>query len=187
MASTMLLLKISRTKKRLSNQVWNLRIMVIAVIGLLIVLSFGLRSTSVSWVYGIVESEIPVLSVPVKDPMYNTFEETPNSSITKGTPIVVLTQDAFLFGDAEAFSEKLHNVRNKYFIRHEDNSPNVSSLLLSLERWMHTRSESKELANRGVLLFLPTKEIPMPIVIQTLSYLRGSPLFERVVLAGGII
>ena len=61
------------------------------MLGLMVILSFCLRSTILSGVFGVIQSEIPVLHYPIQDPTKHDFKETPNAWIKKTTPVVVLT------------------------------------------------------------------------------------------------
>jgi len=185
-ASTTLPLKILRTKKRLSNVIWYLPIMVLACMGLMVQLSFMLRAISAAGIYGIVPVEMPVLSLPIDDPTYATFREQPNGSINATTPMVVLTPEGFFFGEVAAFTQNFADVRNKFLVRHNDGAPDISKLLHDMEKWLFMRENNQKTSPSGILILLPLSEIPSPIVIQTLAGIRRSPLFPRIILAGGL-
>ena len=106
-ASTMLQLKILRTKKRLSSTVWYLPLIVLGTMGLFLLLSFALRSISVAGKYGLVPAEIPILPVPIIDPTMSNFQAQTKGSIDRDTPVVILTEKEFIFGDLKAFSENI--------------------------------------------------------------------------------
>lgn len=185
-ASTMLPLKILKTKKRLSNTSWYLPAIVLAAMSLLVILSFTLRAISVAGIYGLIPVEIPVLSQPIKDPRFATFTETPVETLSESTPVVLLTQEAFIFGDLAAFSQGLAGVRNKFLVPHRDGAPDLHKLLEDMAAWMAKRTTEGADEPTGLLIFMPLAEIPAPIVIQSLSGFHGSSLFQRIILAGGI-
>ena len=184
--STMLQLKISKTKKRLSNNFWSLPLVTIALMGLCLFLSFHLRSISIASLYGIIPVEIPIVSHPIDDPTFHQFRETPNVEIKGNTPIVALTKEAFYFGDLQSFSADLAGVRNKFLVRHVDGAPDTPTLLSQLKRWGYTRMSEKKINSKGLLIFMPAEDIPVPILVQTIANLKKSSLFSRIVLAGGI-
>ena len=178
--------KISKMRKRLSNRTWHYRCLIIALLGIVGILIFVLRSVIMPDRYGVVTSEIPVFSLPIHDPTYHEFREAPNATIDELTPLVIMTSTETFFGEIRAFSSDLGAGSNKYMVRHEDHAPNISSLIIAMEKWNYQRMNQKNAHNDGILLFLPTQEIPMPIVIQTLAEFKKSPQFKRVILAGGI-
>ena len=187
-ASTTLQLKILKTKKRLFEDAWNARILLILVLGLMVILSFCLRATILSGVFGVIISEIPVLHYPIADPTKHDFTETPNAWIKKTTPVVVITDEQMYFGDLEAFSTRFADVRGKFSIKHADGAPDIPELLATMIKWEHQRASGKqEIDNNGVLVLLPSEEIPMPIVIQVIAGLKTSPLYQRIVLANGFL
>lgn len=195
-ASTTLQLKISRTRKRLSNNTWYLPLIVLAAAGLMIYLSYMLRAISIAGRYGLIESEIPVLPVPLLDETLTRSVEKPRDFLGTSTPVVLLSKEAFFFGMGDAFAADLSNVRNKFFIPHESGAPNVPKLINDLDRWLGEELEAQA-AKQGpkgarparpkVLLFVPLEEIPMAIVIQCLASLRNSGKFETVILGGGLL
>lgn len=181
--STTLQSKISKTKKRLSDETSLPTILALGTVALMGVLTFGMRSVIAPRPHGIVEAEIPVVSEAVKDPNFHGFRERPNTTIGAATPIVILTPTAFLFGDMAAFSTQLSDIRNKFSVMHRDGAPDLPRLLKTMEMWRSTRKTGE----KDVLVFLPTGDIPAPIMIQVLAGLRKSPMFERVVLASGVL
>ncbi len=186
-ASTTLQLKILRTKKRLSNGLWNLPQIILASMGLMVILSFLLRSISVAGTYGLVPVQIPVLTESIEDQTFHNFRENTDRQLSSETPVIFLTEESFYFGDLDSFTRELNSVRNKFLVRHVDGAPNLKKLLIDLERWMYLRLSEKKVKNSGVVIFAPTANIPSPIVIQVIAALRNSTLFEDVILAGGML
>lgn len=183
----MLQLKISRTKKRLSNNVWYFPVKVLAAVGLMFYLSSVLRAISIAGRYGLIEAEIPVVQVPLLDKGFKNFTEKSSEILSADTPLVLLTKDAFFFGTVGSFAQDITNVRNKFYIPHADGAPQLNRLARELERWMLERAEETGKPMPQTVIFLPTEEIPMPIVIQCVSGLTRSKLFKKVVIGGGLV
>ena len=75
--------------------------------GLLAILTFGLRAVTLAAAYGVVPLEIPVVQAAINDPGLHEYREESRISLTQSTPAVVLTADAFYFGDLTAFTTKI--------------------------------------------------------------------------------
>lgn len=185
-ASTMLQLKILRTKKRLSNVIWYLPIMILSTMGLMVILSFMLRSISTAGKYGIVLAEIPLIAVPVEEPGLPKSRTKPVDMISAHTPVIILTRSEFIIGDVDSFTEKLSHIRNKFIIPHKSGAPDIISLEEDMEKWLFARKSKDKIPNLGFAVLLPTDEMPSPIVIQVIHALKKSKIFERIVLAGGL-
>lgn len=185
-ASTMLPLKILRTKKRLSNVVWYLPIIVLACMSLMILLSFMLRAISIAGIYGLVPLEMPVLSQPLDDPTYSRFREEARQQLEVQTPLIVLTPESFYFGELQAFTKDIANTRDKFIVHHNDGSPDLNKLLDDMEKWFLKQKSNNQNMSHGITILLPTGEIPAPILIQVIAGIQKSPLFDRIILAGGL-
>lgn len=184
--SMMLQSKISKTKKKLSDPGWYTPCLSLSLIGLLAILIFCARLPTMSWKFGLVESQLPIMYAPISDKSYNRTNDNPKATISKQTPALVLTPEFFYFGMLDAFTEKFSDVRNKYYISHIDGRPQVEELLTTMARWERMRYIKRNLTMSKVLVFLPSSEIPVPIVIQVIHWLKESKLFEDVVLATGL-
>lgn len=160
--------------------------MILACMGLMVLLSFMLRAISTAGIYGLVAAEIPVVSEPIIDPSYARFREEAQNSINDHTPLVILTANGFYFGEVSAFTTSFAEVRNKYLVRHDDGAPDITKLLQDMEKWLFMRENNQKKFSNGILIFLPSGGIPSPIVIQVLAGLQKSPLFSRIILAGGL-
>ena len=176
--STMLQLKISRTKKRLSNTSWYLPVIVLASMGLLVTLSFMLRASSLAGMYGVVKTELPVLQVPFDGEKTGAKSA---ATINDATPVVFLTKDRFIFGKISSFTSDITEVRQKFTVPHVKGIPHLEKLNLDLAKW-YSRDQS---ISKQVAVLVPTGHIPMPIVIQTLQSLSQSSHFSKVILGGG--
>lgn len=159
----------------------------LAFFALVTVLTFAMRSVSMPAQYGVVAAEMPVVSAAVDDPGYHRFSETARKSLTKNTPAVVLTTEAFYFGDLAAFTSNFEDVRDKFIIRHVDGEPQLTTLIETMNTWLNDRSARTQVPLDHLLVLVPTGDIPMPIVIQVLAGLKRSPQFERVILGGGLM
>lgn len=177
--------KTSRMKKKLYDNSWSSSALVVGFFSLFTILIFSFRAVTVESVYGVIPAEIPVISSTVEDPGFHSFKETPNI-LTKYTPAVVFTPDAFYFGDMEAFSSQLSDENNKYIVRHVDGQPQLLTLIDTMQKWVEFRSKYQNIPKQKVMILIPTGEIPVPIVAQTIAGLRTSPFFERVILGTGL-
>lgn len=181
---------ILKMKKRLSDDFWLAPIATLSFISVAIIASYSLRTTSISWKYGMVEGKIPVVKAPSATPAKGVSLERNLPTLEQSerimddeTVAVFLTRSAFYFGPISSFTENFSNVRNKFKIDHENGAPQADMLLSTLNLW--AKAERRTLSKQVV--FVPTSEIPMPIVIKVMSTLKNSNLFSHVVLGSGII
>lgn len=179
-ALTILQSKILRTKKRLSSNVWYLPIIVLALMLLMTFLSTALRGISAPGSFGIVEAEFPVVSDDASVDPSATWAQ-PRASIDNSAALVILTRDRFYFGQLSSFGKDLSAVHNKFQIPHIDGAPDLPRLVLDLSKWQTDAKTSRS------LIFVPTEDIPMPIVIQCFAALKKSGLFDQVILGGGLL
>lgn len=179
--------KILRTKKRLSDDTWAPIAVVVSFLGLFAILTFALRATLLSGAYGVVGVEMPVVSTPVEDPAFHRFKEEPRDSLQRTTPTVVLTTEAFYFGDLAGFSTNFDDPRNKYMIRHVDGEPQLAGLVETMNKWVTERASGANVPIDKILVFVPAGDIPMPIVIQVIAGLKKSPYFERVIIGSSLM
>lgn len=135
--------------------------------------------------YAFVPAEIPVVPATVEDPSFHNFEEESVKSIRQHTPTLVMTVKAFYFGDMESFSSGIDKTNNKYIVPHTDNIPRVGDLITDMNAWREGRKRKENLPDEQILVFVPSGDIPMPIVVQVLAQLREFGNFQRVVLGGG--
>ena len=83
--------------------------------------------------------------------------------------------------DSASAPEELSAVNNKFQIVHEEGAPNLPRLVTDLAKWQSDFKSSRS------LVFVPTEDIPMPIVIQCFQALKTSGLFDHVILGGGLL
>lgn len=179
-ALTILQSKILRTKKRLSNNVWYLPIIVLALMLLMIFLSTALRGIGIPGSFGVVTAEFPVIHEGRSIDPSETWAEA-RANFDNNAALIVLTRDRFLFGHLASFGKDLSQVNNKFQIQHADGAPNLPKLVQDLLKWQETSNVSRN------LVFVPTEDIPMPIVIQCYQALKTSGLFDHVILGGGLL
>lgn len=177
----------SKTRKRSSEDRWGISIVILGLFIVLIVLVYGIRAVTIAGVYGTVGGELPVVATAIEDPSYHRFREEPRDSLTAHTPAVVLTTDAFYFGDLAAFSTDFAAVNNKYSIAHIDGEPQLATLVTSMDSWVGERAKSENRPINRLLVLIPEGEIPVPIIIQVMAGLKQSQHFGRIVLASGVL
>lgn len=160
------------------------------MMGLLGIMAFTLRATSISWNFGIVEGIIPVtISSTIPPEKGVSLEKNlgrkflKEQSINDQTIVVVLTRKAFYFGPVDSFTKNYSNIRNKYFVNHLNGAPQLDILKKTITLW--GKVEKRALSRQVILL--PTPEIPMPIVIQTMAHLKKSDYFSEIILGSGLI
>lgn len=186
-ASTTLQLKILKTKKRLYNDSWLIPIILIILTGLMVYLSFYLRAVSMQGKYGVINAELPLVSIPFEDPSFSNFSPKKIATLGKNTSVLILTPSRFIYGSAESFSTKLASSNNKFLIDHVDGAPDTNGLIRDMRKWLAFRENTKKIPNDDILILAPTAEIPGHIVIQVVSIMKSSGLFKHVVLGGGLI
>lgn len=179
-ALTILQSRISRTKKRLSNDDWYLPIITLALLLLMTFLSSALREITTPGSYGIVTAELPVISDDRTVAADETWA-TPRANFDNNAALVVLTTDHFYFGQLSSFGKELSAVNNKFQIPHLEGAPNMPKLVQDLAKWQVELKASRS------LIFVPTEDIPMPIVIQCFQALKTSGLFDHVIFGGGLL
>lgn len=146
-----------------------------------------MRMVMISGTYGQIMLEIPVVSHPINDPAFHTFEESPQETLKSTTPTVVLTSESFFFGDLESFSVSFGDPRKKFKIPHQNGMPQVAHLMSTLDQWLRNRSKSENIPLSKTLILVPSGEIPLPIVVQVVATLKKSPLFQHIILSNGLI
>lgn len=185
--STMLQLKISETKKRLSDGFIPPQcIYIFGLLAALCPLVFLARVMALGGSYTSVPFEIPVLSVPVEDSSYSGFRESPTSVVDNSTLTLALTPTEFIFGDLSAFTSQSNDIRNKFIVPHKDGSPQVEEFLSQYGAWQEDRVRRLGLRSNGLLVLVPDSRVPINIIIQVTQLLKATKKFQQVILAGGL-
>ncbi len=185
--STMLQLRISATKKRLSNGfIPQECVYIFGLLAALCPLVFLTRILVLGGTYTSVPFEIPVLSAPVSDPSYAGFRESPTSVVDNATLTLALTPTEFIFGDLSAFTSQSGDIRNKFIVPHKDGSPQVEQFLSQYAAWQEDRVRRLGLRSNGLLVLVPDSRVPINIIIQVTQLLKATKKFQQVILAGGL-
>ena len=174
--STMLQLKILKTKKRLSKDNSLAQITIMAA-GLLLILSFMLRAVSLSNKFGSIELVIPQVAVggePVK---------VTDKVLTKDSVVVFLSQKNLYFGSVEAFGSEFNSVSNKFLVPHVNGKPNINRLIADIDKWRETNKR----VSSDVLVFSSANDIPARIAIMTIAELKKSATFDEIIIGGGLL
>ena len=178
----MLPLKISKMKKRLSDETWTVPTILVAILCLLTILTYGFRVVTVESNYGIITAEIPVVRSGVEDPSFHRYSEAPSSLVSKFTPAVLLTTEAFYFGDLSAFTTSFSNSSDKYVLRHIDGEPQLFNLIESMQKWLDERAVISTIPKQNIIVVVPAGDIPVPIIMQVVAAFRKTSHFKRVIL-----
>ncbi len=187
--STVLKLKISKMKKKLSDYRWSTFAIILSITGLLITLGLCLYSVTISRNFGEVSLDIPIAQVQFEDPTLKITASSSSSHLIDSlTAILVLTEKSFLLSNLDALTNADRYEENVEIIRHVDGEPDLGNLKNGLEKYKvkSSRANGRESLDE-VLVVYPTSALPMPIVIQVINFIKSSHLFSHVVLAGGTL
>jgi hypothetical protein len=180
--STMLQWKISKTKKRLSNDNWTLQIIVLSFCALSILMIGSFRALTVGAKFGAVSIDLPIFDVKSDD-----------SGVTSGTkvyeigpksPTVILTVNAFYIGSLQAMSREFMDTDNKYIVRHESGAPQMDRLFDIIAKW---EFQNPVPDRQKVFVLVPQGEVPYPIVAQVVDQMKRKFPDNRFVLSTGIL
>ena len=173
--STMLQLKILKTKKRLFSDNTLAQITII-VAGLFLILSFALRAVSISSKFGSIELVIPRVTEQKR-------AVSTEKRLSKNSVVVFLTKENLYFGTVESFGKKFSDIRTKFLIPHVNGKPNINRLIADMDKWTKTNSA----VDKSVLVFTTSDNIPARIAIMTIAELKKSKSFNQIVIGGGLL
>ena len=111
----------------------------------------------------------------------------PDKYLSESTTCIIITTEALFFGDLKGFSGDFHQVRDKFFVPHQDGAPQLTKLLRSIRKWNFQRQSGDKIKNNGIVVLVPEAKIPAAIVIQIIAGLKKTDIFDKVVLANGLI
>jgi hypothetical protein len=174
-------------KKKSSEQDWPTAISIVGLLGLFAILTFAFRAVTMPGNYSVVSGEIPLVPAVVDDPAFHNFEENTQHSVREQTMAVMLTTKGFYFGDLSAFSRSMEKKGGRYVVPHVDNTPRTGDLIEEMAAWRKRRQQTENVPDEHILVFVPSGDIPMPIVIQVMAQLREHGNFERIILGGGFV
>jgi len=72
-------------------------------------------------------------------------------------------------------------------IRHIDGTPQLATLVKTMDRWLTDRAQRENIPVNKALVFVPAGDIPMPIVVEVIAGLRKSPHFQRIIVGSGLL
>jgi hypothetical protein len=175
--STTLQSRTSRTKKKLSDNDFLWRIIFLALGVFLLMTAASFSAALAPRRFGVVSVRLPV-SKQVESPL-TSGEKVPTEEIDSKTPLVVLSETQFVLGDINAFTKTFSDVSNKVAINHQKGAPHLGQLVKLLNQRFKSNGQK-------VLVLLPTQNIPMSIVIQSIAVLKAQTPFQSVILANGL-
>jgi hypothetical protein len=173
-------------KKRLSNNYWQQIPVSLSILVIFAILGFSFRCLSLTWDFGVIRADIPVVRSPFVDPLSDATNAREYDVIDHKTPAVVLTTDGFFFGEVKAFTEDLAEVRNKYKVTHDNGRPRLDKLWQDYQKWQGDLAKKNGYRDSKVILFATEGSIPAPIVIQVVAGLRQMTGNKKIVIATGI-
>jgi len=180
-------LKISRTKKKLSDRSIENFSLALAGAGLGFIFTAAVSLFFKTHDFGVVSLEMPVLSEPINDIGTGQSFDRSDTFLRKTTPVVVMTLEEFYIGDLDAFTTDLEEIRNKYVVHHVDGFPQMHLLLKGISAWKQERWKRAKIKDDGYVIFLPTSDLPISVVTHVIDGLKRNHGFNRVVLASGLL
>ncbi len=177
-------LKISKTRKRLSRDLWLAPAATLALACLFIVLIAAMEVASIPLSYGVLSLDIPVVSIPYEDPGLSDFKVHSDQAVSDTSPMIVLNAKGdFFFGETRAFSVFLHDTRNKFIVSAVEGRPNLPKLLETMALWRKQRAEK----DGQPIVFLPSPQAPLSVVLKILGELKRLGPYQKIVLGTGMI
>lgn len=194
-------------KKKSSNNVATVAIL--GFCSLIVILSYLMRTISVSSTYGAVDVDIPVMAVPLRDtsnlttavPSGTVELAAKNPSASKETatgrhtdskkdevmlgdhsPMVFLAENKAYFGRLTAFTQKLSATHNKFAFA-AGSPEDFTRFAKTFVQWQGKVAG----LSPGVVLIVPAKEVAMDKVIHMIAALKNRPEIDRVILGGGLL
>jgi hypothetical protein len=158
---------------------------IVGLSGLLAVLCFSFIGVNLSWRYGIIQTQMPVVYSGIEDQGFSNVSFSPKAEVTENTPALLMTKHFFYFGSLSAFTNKFADANNKTKVGHRDGEPQMNTLFEAIISWKKTQNFDDP--NQKFILFAPSGEIPATIVAQVIHYLKSSGMFADVILAGGYL
>lgn len=190
-------------KKKSSSSVATVAIL--GFCSLIVILSYLMRTISISSTYGAVDVDIPVMAVPLDathasaspsgsvklaakpiDASRQTGQQTVSKKgevmLGDHSPMVFLAENKAYFGRLTAFTQKLSATHNKFAFA----AKSPEDFTRFAETFVQWQGKVAGL-NPGVVLIVPAKEVAMDKVIHIIAALKNRPEIDRVVLGGGLL
>jgi hypothetical protein len=175
-----------RTKKKSSNDLFWLAAVTLPFLGLLGIMTFLVRVLTLQGTYGSVGAVIPVVASNIEDPARHNFREVPKEFVDGRTVTIAVTEKALFFGELQNFTRGIDDENMRYKIEHVEGSPQVGLLIGQLEAWIKSRRMNENIPKEHLLVLLPTKNIPMPILLQIMQALKNTKQYDNIILGTGI-
>ncbi|NRA44683.1 MAG: hypothetical protein HRU09_06985 [Oligoflexales bacterium] len=157
--------------------------MILLLIGMINVFSYGMRSVSLSWQFGMIRSVIPIMHAPLEGSVIDSLKPDISQTIAKTTPVIILANDAFYVGDLNAFTKGFGEIRNKLRVPHLAGSPQVGELITVLKKWNRSRKVQFKIEPSKFAVLLPGEQWPVAVIIQIMHYLKSQMIYKHVILA----
>ena len=172
-----LLLKISKTKKRLSNDKFIfLHCLTFGLAGLLAVSAYSFRLLTFPRHWTITEFDIPV----VKE--QNSIKSEDSEILRESTPTVVLTQKAIYYGSLGAFSKKFSERDEKFMVPHRQGHLQLAKLAENVKPWI----AGAKIPSSHLAVIIPSSDTSLSSLVELVNFMRNEKIFDTVILGGGI-
>lgn len=157
--------------------------MVLLLIGIINVCSYGMRTISLSWQFGMIRSVIPIMHAPLENTSEDGNKSRQSNTIGKTTPLIILANDAFYLGDMNSFTKGFSEIRNKIKVPHHAGSPQVGELITLLKKWHRSRKVQFNIEPSEFAVLLPGEQWPVAVIIQIMHYLKSKTDYKHIILA----
>ncbi len=172
-----LLLKISKTKKRLSNDKFIfLQCLALGVSSILAISAYSFRLLSFPHHWAITDFDIPI--VQEKKQVQTHMPE----SLQEETPAILMSKKRIFFaslGNARPSTDP----NESYELVQREGLLELKELAKSLNAWLARKHISKV----SIAVVVPEADTPLFTLLQVVNHLRNEKIFDTVVLSGGFI
>ncbi|MGE0171591.1 MAG: hypothetical protein AB7T49_02350 [Oligoflexales bacterium] len=165
-------------KKKLFDNDWRWRIISLALGAFFVLVAASFKAAIAPKRYGFVSVQMPI-NRRLEGEATPVDSKTRILEVNGKTPLVVLSESQFILGDVTAFTKTFSEVSNKISINHQKGAPHLGQLVKLINEKFPSNGQK-------VLVLLPTHNIPMSIVIQSIEVLKTQTPFSSVVLANGL-
>jgi hypothetical protein len=184
---TMPQLKISKTKKRLSNDGFgSIALGCYALAGFFVMLCIILHQTPHKTPMGMVKAEFPVVSAIPLDPGTYRYREAASKTIAESSLVLLITRENIVFGDLKSFVSHQASEQRLLSVPHKHGSPQLHELTAFMPAWIEKQKSVIKKEFDGIAILASDPEVPLSIVVQTVHFLKESGIFTNVVIGGRI-
>lgn len=184
-------LKISKTKKKLYDETWYHLITALSILSFFFICAFVMRINLLSWKLGFIEARIPSLRLTTSEETLlqdKTISRVGNEgaggpSIDPKTMTFSISSSQVDFGFLENFMDKesptsAKSIQSLDISDTEEDFDQITKII---------KTKSTESSKNSIALIIPEKNLSMPLLLNFMSYLKETELFEHLVLAGGFV